>query len=695
MSNRLAAETSPYLIQHAGNPVDWFPWGEEALARSRREDKLIFLSIGYAACHWCHVMEHESFEDGAVAEILNRHFVSIKVDREERPDLDEIYMAATMLFSGGHGGWPMSVFLAPNLRPVYAGTYFPKEDAYGRPGFKTVLSFLRQKWAAERPALLASADQVTDAIRNMAQRQPGPSVPGPEHVEQGARSVYQVFDHSLGGISSGGNKFPQSMSLDLLLRAFRVTGEARYRRAVELTLERMCRGGIYDHLGGGLHRYATDTRWLVPHFEKMLYDQALVVPALLDASQAAEDPEKRRLFVDSARGICDYVLRDLRSPEGAFHSSEDADSEGKEGRFYVWTRDEVTEALGEKDARLFSSHYDVSEHGNWMHPGDAHVPSGPKNVLQVVRPADVIARLDGVAPAEVEASLARSRSVLFARRSRRVRPALDDKVLTGWNGLMISALAKAAAVLGERAYGDAAVCAADFLLKNLRRDDRLLATYGKGQARLTAYSTDYAFLIDGLLAVYEWNGAVSYLLAAQSLADSLIKYYWDQDGDGFFFTATDHEELIMRSKSAQDGATPSANSTMALSLQKLAVLLDRTDLRDKAGRILQAFVDPSARNVLQRERMLCALDAWHRGLDEIAIVGPPSDERTRALIAKVHAGYRPNKVVAQAAVGDSHAASLPLLAGRGLVDGKPAAYVCRNYACERPVTEPEQLFAAA
>ena len=695
MPNRLAGETSPYLLQHAGNPVDWFPWGADALARSRREDKLIFLSIGYAACHWCHVMEHESFEDPDVAEILNRHFVSIKVDREERPDLDEIYMAATMLFSGGHGGWPMSVFLAPDLKPVYAGTYFPKDDAYGRPGFRTLLRFLQQKWAAERPALLASANQVTDAIRKMGQRQRGPSVPGPGHLREAAHAVYRAFDHSLGGIASGVNKFPQSLSLDLLLRAFRSTGEARFRSIVELTLERMCQGGIYDHLGGGLHRYATDTRWLVPHFEKMLYDQALVVPALLDAWQASDDAAKRRLFASTARGICKYVLRDLRGPEGAFFSSEDADSEGKEGKFYVWTLDEVNGALGERDARLFASHYDVSDFGNWMHPGDAHVPAGPKNVLQVVRAADVLARLDGVEQATVEQSLARSRSVLLERRGLRVRPALDDKVLTGWNGLMIAALAKAAAVLQEPEFGEAAVRAADFLLQHLRQGERLLATYRNGQARLAAYSTDYAFMVDGLLAIYEWNGKVRYLLAAQELAETLIRHYWDEGEGGFFLTASDHEKLLVRTKSAQDGATPSANSTMALSLQKLAVLLDRSDYRDKAGEILQAFIDPSNRFVLQEERMLCALDAWHHGFDEIAIVGPREEERTCALVSQVHAGYRPNKVIAQAAGTEDEPGMVPLLKGRGLVDGKPAAYVCRDYTCERPVTEPDELFAQA
>ncbi len=697
MPNRLAGETSPYLLQHAGNPVDWHPWGEEALEKARRENKLIFLSIGYAACHWCHVMEHESFEDESVAAILNRDYVSIKVDREERPDLDEIYMAATMLFSGGHGGWPMSVFLAPDQKPVFAGTYFPKDDAHGRPGFQTVLRFLQQKWQAEQATLVHDAGRVTDALSQMLGERSGDGqFPGADTVERAGAAVYRAFDHSRGGIASGTNKFPQSLSLELLLRAFRSAGQVQYRDVVEVTLERICLGGIYDHLGGGLHRYATDPGWLVPHFEKMLYDQALVASVLVDAWQAAQDPGKKDLFASRACGICDYVLRELCSPEGAFYSSEDADSEGQEGKFYIWTRDQIGSVLPEADARLFASHYDVSEHGNWMHPGDAHVPGGPKNVLQVVRSAEVLARLDSVPVADVEASLARSRQSLFTLREQRVRPGLDDKVLTGWNGLMITALARVAAVLDRPRYGEAAARAADFALARIRSGDRLLATYGKGHARLRAYSTDYAFLIEGLLALYEWNGDPRYLLEAERLTDTLIDHYWDSADDGFFLTAEDHEDLLLRSKTLQDGATPSSNSVMALSLQKLAILIGRTDYREKAGAILRLFIDSSLRAVFQQERLLSALDAWHQGWDEVAIIGPRQDERTRALLARARAEFRPNMViVVSEGEGIPATERIPLLAGRGMIDGRPTAYVCRDYVCERPVFEPDELFAAS
>ena len=520
------------------------------------------------------------------------------------------------------------------------------------------------------------------------------SIPGPEHVSQAAAAIYRAVDQVDGGIASGVNKFPQSHSLDLLLRACRSSGTLTYLVAVELTLERMCQGGIYDHLGGGIHRYATDPKWLVPHFEKMLYDQALVVSALVQARQASSDDRRRALFEERIRGICDYVLADLRSSQGAFHSSEDADSEGKEGKFYVWTLEEILDLLGEADGKLFASHYDVTEYGNWTHPGDDHVPHGPKNVLHVARTADVLANLEGRSRAEVESILARSRGRLLEARRRRIRPGLDDKILTGWNGLMIAALARAAASLRERRYGDAASRAARFVLSEMRSGDRLLATFGKGRARLAAYSTDYAFMAEGLVALYEWSGDAEFLLEAERLTDTLVEHYWDATDGGFYLTATDHEQLIVRSRTVQDGATPSANSTMALVLQKLAILLGRSEFRQKAGRILEAFVDPSLRSVFQQELLLSALEAWHGDWKEVAVVGPRDDPRTEDLLRAVHAGYEPNMVVAWAdgqTAGD--ATRIPLLADRPMVGDRPTAYVCRNYVCDRPVTDPASLFA--
>jgi hypothetical protein len=684
-ANRLIHETSPYLLQHAHNPVDWRPWSEEALEQARREDKPIFLSIGYAACHWCHVMEHESFENEEVAALLNRDFIPVKVDREERPDLDEIYMTATMLYTGGQGGWPMSVWLTPSLKPIYAGTYFPAENAYGRPGFKTLLRTVSEMWKNRRAELESQADKVVEAIASTQAVSKTDILP-PERLASLARRVAEAYDLEYGGLPSGGtNKFPPSMSMDLLLRAWRKSGDRLLFRAVEVTLERMALGGIYDHLGGGIHRYSTDTRWLVPHFEKMLYDQALVSSIYLDGWQATG----RELFAARARGILDYVLRDLAAPEGAFYSSEDADSEGQEGKFYIWTREEIQEALGEEDARLIASHYDVSEWGNWRHPGDAHVPYGPKNILQVVRDAATIAKLEGLELADVEARLAAAREKLFAIRSKRVRPGLDDKILCGWNGLIIGSLAKAAAVLDEPRYAEAARRAAEFILNHMQQDGRLLATYGKGRARHAGYLTDYAFFIEGLLELYQYNGDWRWALdEAVRLTGTAIQYFWDEAGGGFFFTASDHERLIHRSKVSTDSAIPSGNSVMVHNLLKLAVLLGREDLRAKAAEILRVFGAAVEQHPFAYDRMLAGADAWLEGFTEIAILGPADHPAVREMLRAVYQRYLPNKIVVRAAQADE---ALPLLAGRGPIDGRPAAYVCRHYACRRPVTSAAEL----
>ena len=691
-TNQLIGETSPYLLQHAHNPVHWHPWGEEALGKARDEDKLIFLSIGYAACHWCHVMEHESFEDEEVAEILNRHYVSIKVDREERPDLDEIYMSATMMFTGGQGGWPMSVFLAPDCRPVFAGTYFPKRDAYGRPGFKTVLQYILKMWTENGDTLRKDSAKVVEAVRRIHDTDEPGEVPSREAVHRGAEQIRQAFDPQLGGVSSGTNKFPPSLSMDLLLRRHRAGGSESALAAVETTLEQMGQGGIYDQLGGGIHRYSTDLIWLVPHFEKMLYDQGLVSSIYLDAYQATATPRIQALCEEKARGIFEYVLRDLRSPEGAFYSSEDADSEGLEGKFFLWTGDEIREVLGERDARIFAAHYGVSESGNWNHPGDEHVPSGPKNILTVRRSLENIAKAEKLDAEAVAQSIADSRRKLFEVREKRVRPALDDKILSGWNGLMITALSKGAAVLGEPSYGEAAAKAANFILSAMRPEGRLVATYGKGRARLRGYLSDYAFLVEGLLGLYEWSGDARWLGEAESLIDTAIEFYWDSQDGGFFFTPSDHEKLIVRSKTATDGAIPSGNSVMLMNLQRLAVLLDRDDLRDKAGLLIAAFSGEAERTPYQHERLLSGIEAWHEGFDEVAIVGAAGDARTKELIRALYSVYAPNKIVARLEPGDEATPErVPLLRDRRQINGQPVAYVCRGYACRLPTSDPEEL----
>lgn len=691
-ANALIHETSPYLLQHAHNPVDWRPWGAEAIAAAKAENKLIFLSIGYAACHWCHVMEHESFEDREIAALLNRDYVSVKVDREERPDLDEIYMSATMLYTGGHGGWPMSVFLAPDLRPVYAGTYFPKDDMYGRPGFRSVLTQLAGLWKEKGDEMARGSDRVVEAVRQIHASGEAGEIVSRFAVSEQAEKLLEAFDPATGGVPSGPNKFPPSQALDLFLREWHDKGNRRYLDMTELTLEKMGNGGIYDHLGGGIARYSTDPKWLVPHFEKMLYDQALVSGIYVDACQTATTAERKALFAEKAKGIFDYVLNDLTSPEGAFYSSEDADSEGLEGKFYIWTREEVDELLGADDARVVSRYYDITPTGNWMHPGDAHVPHGPKTVLQVLRDVATIAALEEKPADEIEAILERGRSALLAARDKRVRPGLDDKVLAGWNGLMIAAMAKGGAVLGDSAYVEAASRAADFLLENVRDGARLLATYGKGKARLTAYATDYAFLIEGLLAVYEATGTLRWLMEADALTAVMNEHYWDAGDGAYFFTADDHEELLVRSKTAQDGAIPSANSVMLHNLLKLAVLRDKPEYRQRAEQIIRVCAGSGTmRSPHQAERLMAGVEMFHEGLDEVVLVRPAGATDWGELLPAVHAVYHPNKVIVLATAGEGAEELGPLLAGREALDGKPTAYVCREFACQQPVNAAASL----
>ena len=692
-TNQLIDETSPYLLQHAHNPVDWHPWGEKALTRSRDENKLIFLSIGYSACHWCHVMEHESFEDLEVAALLNRDFISIKVDREERPDLDEIYMSATMLYSGGQGGWPMSVFLAPDLKPIYAGTYFPKENQFGRPGFKSVLTQVAAAWKERGPEIAAESGKIVAAVKQIHEAGEAGDILPRAQVTAAADEVFRAFDTADGGIPSGPNKFPPSLAADLLLREYHDSGHHAYLSIVEWTLEKMGHGGIYDHLGGGIARYSTDGKWLVPHFEKMLYDQGLVAGAYLDALQATGNPGLKKLFEEKTRGILDYVLRDLTDAGGAFYSSEDADSEGLEGKFYIWTKQELLDLLGERNGRLVAEHFGASDIGNWLHAGDAHVPRGAKNILHLSRSAETIAKVENLDVAEVETIIADAKPKLFAEREKRVRPALDDKVLSGWNGLMITAFAKAAAVLDDPRYRQAADRASDFIIETMCPDGRLRATYGKGRARLNGYITDYAFFIEGLIELYQAGGDVQRLEQARRLTDTAVEYYWDQAAGGFFFTASDHEQLLVRGKTANDGAIPSGNSVMLGNLLKLSILLDRKDYRHKAEQIIRIFAGSGAmRTPFQHERLLAGVEAFHEGFAEVAVIGPPEHSATKALIEAVYGRYLPNKVVARFNPADQDLPEkMPLLQGRSLIDGKPAAYVCRDYVCREPVTDPAQL----
>ena len=688
--NRLVHATSPYLLQHAHNPVDWYEWGPEALEKARRENKPIFLSIGYSACHWCHVMAHESFENEAIAKVMNRLFVNIKVDREERPDLDEIYMQATMLINNGQGGWPMSVWLTPDRKPFFAGTYFPPDERWGRPGFKQLCERIGELWETRRDAILADADKLTDAVQQTLQTRTVDAAFTTGIVDQVATLIAGAFDAERGGLPSGSNKFPPSMAMDLMLRvAVRgdVTADERVKLLdrVHLTLDRMAAGGIYDQLAGGICRYSTDGDWLVPHFEKMLYDQALVSRAYVDAWQQSRKPEYARV----ARDIFDYVLDDLTAPQGGFYSARDADSEGEEGRFYVWTRAQVIQALGEPDGALACDYWDVSEAGNWSDP---HAPGVAKNILHVNRTIEDVANSHNLAVDDARQRLLKARKTLRAARDRRVPPQRDEKILCEWNGLMIASLARGGAVLNEPRYTQAAAKAADFILKHQLRDGRLLRAWRDGRATEVAFLADYAAMIDGLLELYEATFEPHWLDAATQLNAAVNEHYYDDANGGYFVTADDHEALIARSKDVRDSAVPSGNSVQLLNLLRLAVMTGDDALRARAQQSMEALAGSVLGNPGAGERFLSAVEFALVGPVEIALVGDPNDATTDAFRRVVYETYLPNRVVMlrRPDVKDEVVTS-PLLKQRTLVDGNPAAYVCRNYACQRPVTDADAL----
>lgn len=679
-TNRLIRATSPYLLQHAHNPVEWYEWGEEAFEKAKTDDKPIFLSIGYAACHWCHVMEHESFETDEVAVALNENFVSVKVDREERPDIDELYMAYTQALTR-HGGWPMSVWITPEGTPFHAGTYFPKAQ------FLQLLAGVSESWKNNRAEVTSGATGSRGFFAEWASGPPpAEGVITRETIDRIATRLAGYFDRTNGGMGgSGGNKFPPSMAMDLMLRVYRRTGNADLFEVADITLDHMARGGIYDHVGGGICRYSTDGEWLVPHFEKMLYDQALVSSIYLDGYLVSRNPRYAAVAAD----IFAYVLSDLRSPEGGFYSSRDADSDGLEGKFYIWTVGEIISVLGEDEGRLCCKYFDVTETGNWFER-TGHAPPGPKNILHIAKPPEAFTKLHGLDVNDLNAKVRSWREKMYAARAKRTPPGLDDKILTDWNGLMIASLAKGSRALNEPKYAEAAAKAAEFVLNNLRKESRLLRTYRKGQARLPGNLADYAFFIEGLLNLYEATFDQKWLDEAVRLADASIQYFHDEGGGGFFFTASDAEKLIVRSKHPQDAAIPSGNSVHAMNLLRLAVLFDRKDYRSKAESIFRAFAPMVAESPGAFERLNCAADFYHDRVKEIAIIGDPSTAETQGLIRTAFDRYLPNKVVVHAAdkLADT---TMALLKGKGRIDGRSTAYVCENYRCQLPVTSPQEL----
>ena len=678
MSNRLINETSPYLLQHAENPVDWYPWGEEALGRARADDRPILLSIGYSACHWCHVMERESFENEDIAVLMNDNFVNIKVDREERPDLDAVYMEAVQMMTGS-GGWPMTVFLTPEGRPYYGGTYFPPEDRGGMPGFPRLLAAASQAYHTNKGEIERVTRQLAEQMGRTGQMPRGFTPLTTEVMHNAYSQLATQFDHLNGGFGSA-PKFPQPMTPEFLLRYHRHGFNARALEMVELTLQKMAYGGMYDQVGGGFHRYSTDAYWLVPHFEKMLYDNALLARLYLHAWQVTGNPLYRRITEETL----DYVLREMTDPAGGFYSAQDADSEGVEGKFFVWTPDELRSLLGE-DADLVMGYYGVTERGNFE----------GANILNVPRPPEEYASQRGVSEDDLSAAVQRARAVLLDVREQRIHPLLDDKVLTSWNGLMLRSFAESGAALGRPDYLDAASRNADFLLATMRGlDGRLLRTWRNGEAKLNGYLEDYACLADGLLSLHEATLEPRWLQEAVSLADEMNALFWDDAVGGFYDTGSDHETLVIRPRDVFDNAQPCGGSVAADVLLRLGVITGNDDYSAKGATPLRAMQQLLGRAPAATGHWLGALDFYVSLPREIVIVGPASDPATTSMLDEVSQRFMPNRVL----VGVSDPANpplkdSPLLEQRVMQNGLPTAYVCENYACQLPVTEPAALAA--
>ena len=675
-TNRLAQETSPYLLQHAHNPVDWFPWGEEAFAKAKKEDKPILLSVGYSACHWCHVMEHESFEDEKIAGLMNQLFVSIKVDREERPDVDEIYMSAVQVLTG-RGGWPMTVFLTPEGKPFYGGTYFPPVDRHNIPAFPRVLAGIAQAYREKPADVEKSTTEILGNMEKIAHRQQTTQTLDVSALEKAAQHLSQPYDETHGGIGQA-PKFPNSLVFSLFLRQAQASGDRSYLDKTVYTLRKMAQGGMYDHLGGGFHRYSVDERWLVPHFEKMLYDNALLTRLYLEGYQASGDV----FFRQVAEEILAYVEREMLQPGGGFYSTQDADSEGVEGKFFVWDQDEVMQLLGEEVGEIFCRYYDITDAGNFEHKNILH-PTLDLQQLATLFRRDV----DGVTQL-----IAQAKHTLFAVREKRVKPGRDEKILTSWNGLMISAYAEAYKVLGNARYLEIARQSIDFILTHLCREGRLLRSYKDGQAKFNAYLDDYACFSAALLDVYEATFEQQYLDHAIAFSEVLLSRFWDAQEGGFFFTSADHETLISRSKSAFDGSTPSGNSVAALVLLRLFYLTESQDYLTKAETVLRLFYDGMQQNPFGFSNMLCALDFYLRRPQEIVLLGEPTAPDTQILLRQIHGLFIPNKTLSCCDPADPPQRGMPsALNGKTQLDGKLTAYVCHNFSCSLPVTTWEDM----
>ena len=674
-TNRLSRETSPYLLQHAHNPVDWYTWGDEAFEKAKSENKPILLSIGYSACHWCHVMEHESFENEKIAALMNELFVNIKVDREERPDLDEIYMNAVQMLTG-RGGWPMTMFLTPDRKPFYGGTYFPPEDRQGMPGFPRILMGVSQAYRERPEDVQKSVSQILTALQRMAESQETSKNLSPAVVAAGAENIARAYDSDNGGLGQA-PKFPNAGVYELFLRHYSHSKNERFLEMVIHTLTKMGQGGIYDHLGGGFHRYSVDAKWLVPHFEKMLYDNAQLVRIYANAYTISREP----LFKSIVEETVGYLFREMLDPKGGFYSTQDADSEGEEGKFFVWTAEEINRVIGESEGEIFCRMYDVGEPGNFE----------GKSILHPILTVDQAGKLFRKEPRDIEAIVARAKEKLFAEREKRVKPFRDEKIITAWNGLMLSGLAEAIKLSENPAWIDAAARTVEFIFSDMARGGLLLHTHKDGQSKLLGYLDDYAFLAVGLLDLYEAVLDRTYLDRAIQLTDVLLREFWDERDGGFFFTGKSHEPLISRAKPVFDASIPSGNAMATQLLLRLHHLTGDDRYRTPAEKILRSYYDAMESQPFGFAHMLCVLDFYLQGAKEIVIVGNLAESGVKELIAQVNATYLPNKVLQLARPGTALAAISPLLQGKSQVDGKPTAYVCQNFTCSPPVTSRNEL----
>ncbi|HUA34208.1 MAG TPA: thioredoxin domain-containing protein [Candidatus Binataceae bacterium] len=673
--NRLINEQSPYLHQHAYNPVDWYPWGEEALARAKAENKPIMLSIGYSACHWCHVMERESFENDDIAKLINQYFIPIKVDREERPDLDQIYMDAVQMITG-RGGWPLTMFLAPDGRPFFGGTYYPPSDRGGMPGFPRVLLGIAKAYMDGAKEVTNNLEKLTEAVGALSSYQPGAGELKPDLPAIAARALAQHYDSINGGIG-GAPKFPNTFVFSLFLRVSQIDGDESLAEAVRNTLKKMARGGVYDQIGGGFHRYSVDERWLVPHFEKMLYDNALLAPLYLDAGRALNEPE----FLDVAREILDYVLREMTSPDGGFYSTQDADSEGVEGKFFVWTPEEVEEVVGDDLSEIAERYFDVSVEGNFE---DANI------LHRTIEPADA-ARMFKKSEDEMADAIKALRSKLFAAREKRVKPGRDDKILVAWNAMMISAFAAGARALHEPRYLEAAKRAIDFIMTKMWDGHAFKRSFKDGVARFNAYLEDYALLTSAMIDVYEASLDVRYIERARQLAEIVLERFLDRARGGFYFTSDDHEQLITRSKAAFDGSTPSGNSAAVMALLRLYGYTGEERYRAEAERTLLLLRELIEKQPFGFSHLLEAVDLYQRGPTEVVLIGEHGDPELELWLERLALLYVPNLALFVIDPKTQDRFVPEPARGKTQIDGKLTGYVCRERVCTSPMTTYKEL----